>query len=214
MASVWFLGVASGYSANLPGLSPAAPVDLTLSGLVRRVLERNETIQSKVLDFEAQRQRSRGEWGVFEPELTGSLGHEVNNRKNTAEQQTSLLTPSFHENNNLYESGLDALIPTGARLRLGYNLRDLHNNLQPLRGITNSEYQSFFGVSVSQPLLKNFGTAATMAAIRLTAISNNIAFQEYRRGLMAVVSVAEGSYWNLFLAQDGLYPLIFHIKRT
>lgn len=202
MASVWFFGVASGYSADLPGLSPAAPVDLTLSGLVRRVLERNETIQSKVLDFEAQRQRSRGEWGVFEPELTGSIGHEVNNRKNTAEQQTSLLTPSFHENNNLYESGLDALIPTGARLRLGYNLRDLHNNLQPLRGITNSEYQSFFGVSVSQPLLKNFGTAATMAAIRLTAISNNIAFQEYRRGLMAVVSAAEGSYWNLFLAQE------------
>lgn len=202
MAAVWFLGVASGYSADPPGPSPAAPVDLTLSGLVRRVLERNETIQNKVLDFEAQRRRSRGEWGVFEPELTGSVGHEVNNRKNTAEQQTSLLTPSFHETNNVYESGLDALIPTGARLHLGYNLRDLHNNLQPLRGVTNSEYQSFFGVSVSQPLLKNFGTAATMAAIRLSAISNNLAFQEYRRGLMAVVSAAEGTYWNLFLAQE------------
>lgn len=177
-------------------------MDLTLGGFVSRVLEKNETIQSRILDFEARRRRSRGEWGVFEPELTGSIGREVNNRKNTAEQQTSLLTPAFHETNNVYEGGLNGLIPTGARLRLGYNLRDLENNLQPLRGVTNSEYQSFFGFSASQPLLKNFGHAATMAAIRLSAISNNIAFQEYRRGLMAVVSTAEGTYWNLFLAQE------------
>ena len=192
----------TGYSAAPPIRPPAAFVDLTLRDLVGRVLERNETIQSKLLDFEAHRRRSRGEWGVFEPELTASVGREVNNRKNTAEQQTSLLTPSFHETNNVYEGGLDGLIPTGARLRLGYNLRDLQNNLQPLRGVTNSEFQTFFGFSASQPLLKNFGHAATMAAIRLSAISNNLAFQEYRRGLMAVVSAAEGTYWNLFLAQE------------
>jgi outer membrane protein TolC len=202
MVSVWFLGSVLSYSADPPGPSPAAPAHLTLSGLVRRVLERNETIQGRILDSKASWRRSRGEWGVFEPELTGSVGREANNRENTAEQETSLLTPTFHETNNVYEGGLDVLIPSGARLRLGYNLRDLKNNLQPLRGVTNSEYQSFLGVSVSQPLLRNFGTGATMAGIRLSAISNNIVFQEYRRELMAVVSATEGIYWNLFLAQE------------
>ena len=202
MALVWGFGLALGYSAEPPAPSPAAPAELTLSGLVQRVLERNEAIQGKILDSKAFWRRSRGEWGVFEPELTGSVGREVNNRENTAEQETSLLTPTFHETNNVYEGGVDVLIPSGARLRLGYNLRDLKNNLQPLRGTTNSEYQSFLGVSMSQPLLKNFGTGATMAGIRLAAISNNIAFQEYRRGLMAVVSATEGIYWNLFLAQE------------
>ncbi len=175
---------------------------ISLADLRRKVVRHNESIQSRVLDYAAQRRRHAAEYGVFEPELTGSAGHEVNNRKNTAEQQVSLLTPSFHETNNIYSSGLETLVPSGARFRLGYNLRDLDNNLQPLRAATNGEYQSFFGISASQPLLKNFGTAATLAGIRLAAVSNKMVFQEYRRGMMSVVSAAEASYWNLYLAQE------------
>ncbi len=193
------------WSAGAP--EPTAPEPLPVQGLslkavLQRVLQRNESLQSRMLEFEAHRRRYRAEYGAYEPELYGSVGREVNNRKNTAEQQVSLLTPQFHESNYVYEAGIETLIPSGARLRLGYNLHDLQNNLQPLRNATNGEYQSFFGISGVQPLLKNIGAAATLASIRLAAISNKIAFQEYRRGMMTVVSATEASYWNLFLAQE------------
>jgi outer membrane protein TolC len=178
-------------------------IDLKLSEVRELVLQRNETLQGRLLSFEAQHRRARGEYGLFEPSLYGSFTHEVNNRKNTAEQQASLLgQPTFSETNNNVESGLETFVPIGTRLKLGYTLRDLKNSLQPVTGVTNSEYQTFFGVSVTQPLLKSFGLAASMASVRLAGISNKINFQEYRRDLMAVVSAAEATYWNLYLAQE------------
>jgi hypothetical protein len=172
-------------------VTPAPKLELTLPDLRERVLQRNETLQGRLLTFEAQRRRARGEYGVFEPDFFGSYTHEVNNRQNTAEQQASLLgAPTFSETNNNYESGLESLVPSGARVRLGYTLRDLRNTLEPVQGVTNGQYQSFLGVTVVQPLLKNFGTAATMAGIRMAAISNKMAFQEYRRDLMTLISGA------------------------
>jgi outer membrane protein len=196
-------------NAEVSNPAPAIP-GLTLSNLVQLVLERNETLQSKLLDFEVSRQKHLAEKGVFEPDLVGSVNHEVNNRPNNAEQQNTDQNTILHETNNYYDGGLESLIPTGAKLHLGYTLSDLHNNILPsglFSGGLNSnlnqlEYQSFFGLTLDQPLLKNFGPAVTMAGIRISALSSKIAFQEYRRQLMTVVSTAEATYWNLYLAQQ------------
>jgi outer membrane protein TolC len=188
-------------------------LELTLADLRERVLQRNETLQARLLSFEAQRRRARGQYGLFEPQLFGSYTHEVNNRQNTSEQQASLLgAPTFSETNNNYESGLEGLIPSGARVRLGYTLRELRNTLEPVQGVTNGQYQSFLGVTVTQPILKDFGTAATMAGIRVAAISNKMAFQEYRRDLMSLLTAAEGTYWNMYLTQEQIHFLQESVK--
>jgi outer membrane protein TolC len=186
--------------------STGGPV-LTLSNLVQRVLQRNETIQARALEFEINRRKYRAERGVFEPDFFASATREINNRQNNSQQTAAANGQSIlHETNNLYESGLEATIPSGARVRLGYTLSDLRNNipLSPFGGgiITNSQYQSFFGLTLNQPLLKNFGTASSMAGIRLAALSSKIAFQDYRKQLMALVSAAEATYWNLYSAQE------------
>jgi outer membrane protein len=180
---------------------------LSLSNLVQLVLERNEALQAKFLDFEFNRQKYLAEQGAFEPDAVGSVSREVNNRPNNAEQASTDNTSILHETNNIYDAGLESLIPSGARLHLGYTLSDLNNNITPFTLTSNQNlgdlrYQSFFGLTVTQPLLKNFGTAVTMAGIRLAALSSKIAFQEYRRQLMTVVSTAEATYWNLYLSQQ------------
>lgn len=182
--------------------------DLTLAGFLHRVLERNESVQVKLLEMEARRRQAHGESGIFEPELFGSASREATKQENTVEQQAGLqYLPVYEEENNIYQGGLEALVPTGAKVRLGYTLSDLRNSLQQtatgiLRGATNGEFQTFVGVSLTQPLLKNRGAAATMAGIRIAALSSDLAFQEYRRQLMITVGTAEASYWNLYLAQE------------
>jgi len=193
--------------------SPAQPVltnaatELTLSNLLVQVLEHNETIQAKLLEMEVSRRRERAEYGIFEPELFGGYEHVVNNRENTVEQQRSTLsaTGTFDEKNNIYQGGIEGFVPSGLRVRLGYSLRDLQNNLQDQflsRGATNGEFQSFFGLNLTQPLLKNRGPASTMAGIRIAAVGSDIAYHEYRRQLMITLSTAEANYWNLFLGQE------------
>jgi outer membrane protein TolC len=195
------------FGASLQGQPSTADgaLDLTLSNLLAQVLEHNETIQAKLLEMEVSRRRARAEYGIFEPELFGSAEHVVNNRENTVEQQRNTLSETFDERNNVYQGGIEGMGPSGLRVRLGYSLRDLENNLQDQfvsRGATNGEFQSFFGFNLTQPLLKNRGPAATLAGIRIAAIGSDIAFHEYRRQLMITLGTAEAYYWNLFLAQE------------
>ncbi len=193
-----------------PVLAAEEPVrsagDLTLKEFLDRVLARNEALQQTVLEYEATRRKSLAEGGIFEPEAFVSVSQEGNKRENTAEQQRSQFATTFWEENMVYQGGLEALVPTGARVRLAHTMRDLRNSLQDpgtvFSGATNGEYQAFIGMTVTQPLLKNAGPAANLASIRLAALASDLAFQEYRRQLMLIVSTAEAGYWNLYLAQE------------
>jgi hypothetical protein len=159
-------------------------MEMTLKEYLKQVLERNESVQERLLEFEINRRRNKAEYGAFEPEFFAAFSRERNRRRNTAlearSQQTSQ-TNIFSERNSIYQGGIESLVPTGAKVQLGYTLRDLKNNLQttpslinfgtPLR--TNGEYQTFFGLTATQPLLKNAWFPATLASLRVAAIGSD-----------------------------------------
>ncbi len=183
-------------------------ISLGLDTFVQRVLDHNESLQIEVMEVMIKQKEYEGERGLFEPDFVGSYDHIDSERPNTVEQQRNLLGASvFDQENNIYSAGIEAVVPSGARVRLGPSLRDLNNNLQdqPSRfgaGQTGQEYVGSFGLNVVQPLLRNGGVAATMANIRIAAASSDIAFQQYRRRLMEIVTTAVASYWELYYAQE------------
>jgi len=189
------------------GAAENGSANLTLEQFIQRVAEQNEAVQMRVLSFEASRQAYLAEKGIFEPEFFGSASKESLDRQNTVQETRNQLSPTFSEDNNIYQTGIEGLVPSGAKLRLGYTLRDLRNNLQddpayaPL-GATNGEYQSFLGLTLTQPLLKNGWFNVNGAKIRIAALSSKIAFQEYRKQSMLVYSAAENTYWRLFFLQE------------
>ena len=208
----WLAAALIAMSHPAQGSGPEA--ELSLKQFLQLVLERNESIQIRLLEFAISEKHRAAEQGIFEPELVLGYDRVENDRQNTAEQRRSTGVAVFSEKNNLYNGGIESLVPTGARIRLGYALRDLRNNLQglgstpPLGSITTNvagtgrEYQTFIGISVTQPLLKNAWYPSTLANIRLAALGSDIAFQDYRRQMMVIISTAEAVYWNLFLAQE------------
>jgi outer membrane protein len=183
--------------------------DVTVQEVVRRVLQENESVQMKLLEAEIARKTLKAEKGIFEPAVTGSAEHVDSKRPNNVQEQRSLLTSELDERNNLYGGGLEFLSPLGSKFKLGVSLHDLHNNLQQqgsILGISTNpishEYETFVGVSLVQPLLKDFGVNATTVRIRLAAAASDLAFQDYRRQLMLTVGRAESAYWDLYLTQE------------
>ncbi|MEQ1862104.1 MAG: TolC family protein [Chthoniobacteraceae bacterium] len=182
-------------------------VPLKLEEYLRIVVAGNETLQAQLFGTEASRQRALAERGAFEPEWVSSAAREANKRPNSVEQQRSLGgIPILDERNNRFDSAIESNTPTGAKIRLGYTLNNFNNNLTPLSAGTpltrTDEWQSFAGVTLTQPLLKNGGTAAALAALRIAAINSESAFQEYRRQLMVTLSQAEAAYWSVYFAQE------------
>jgi outer membrane protein TolC len=194
-----------------PATNGLGGVELKLNDFLRLVLQRNENLEAQMLETESNRRKARAERGVFEPDLVMSVTREANKRtNNVVEQAAQGGQPLFSERNTIYDTGLESLVPSGGKIRIGYTLSDLVNNVNPVPFFqsTNSpfiqEYQTFVGVTFTQPLLKNAGTGFTTAKIRLAALESDIAFQQYRRQLMLTVSGAEAAYWNLYFAQEQL----------
>jgi outer membrane protein TolC len=183
-------------------------VELKLDDYLQQVLQHNESIQAQMLETEVTRHKMQGERGIFEPDFEASATREANRRTNNVQQQASQSGEGFFdERNNIYDSGIESLIPTGGKIRLGYTLSDLNNNVDPFIFGTNNnafikQYQTFVGATFTQPLLKNGGTTPTLANLRLAALDSDIAFQTYRRQLMLTIYQAEGAYWNLYFAQE------------
>src|SRR5262245_714680 len=69
--------------------SPQLTNALTLREFLRLVIERNESLHARILEFEIAHKRLDAERGIFEPELTLGYDRVENERENTAEQRRS-----------------------------------------------------------------------------------------------------------------------------
>jgi outer membrane protein TolC len=196
-----FISSVSLRSADPSGSASPDSRDLKLAELRRLVMARNESILMKILDAEISQKAYSAERGIFEPNLVASMEHIDSQRPNNTQQLTNLnnAVEVLVERNGTYSSGLEFLLPAGTKLRLGYTLRDLNNNLQQFQ---HGEYETFIGTSLTQPLLRDFGMNPTMARIRLAGIGSDIAFHEHRRQSMFVLAHAEAAYWDLYLTQE------------
>ena len=189
---------------------------LTLGAYMQRVVEFNDSVQGRLLGFQAARHQRKAEMGSFEPAFVTSGEFVDRDQPNNfqAERSLGLLNsndeggyPSiFTERNSSVSSAIEVATPMGTRFRLGLTGRKLRNNVpRPAEFLDiDTEYETSLGFSFEQPLLKGRGHVATLASLRLAARQSEIAFQEYRRELMQVVAEAELAYWNLYYAQEEL----------
>jgi outer membrane protein TolC len=195
-------GVCAGFGAE-----PAAP-SLQLSSLLHRVVEANLNVASERHQVDAARAERAGAWSIFEPHFTMEFTREANRRLNSREQFLSQASPFFDERNNVYGGSLEFLSPIGTRVRSGAQVSDLRNNLQlrangePSRN--HNEWDGFAGVTITQPLLKNFGPGATLAPIRIARAQARGAFHQARGNIAHIVSAAESAYWDLYEAVEEL----------
>ncbi len=185
--------------------SAADGVSLSLDECRRLALSHNLVLRAQREALAAVGFLRKAELGAFEPDFVASASREYNQRLNTVEQTISQGTSVFEEKNRLYSTGIEGLTPTGARYRFGYSVRDLNNNLRVLP--TNPylrQFQSFLGVTLTQPILKDAGFSASFAHLRLAKEDENLARQEFRRQMLEVLGAVEGMYWDLYVAQERL----------
>ncbi|TVR49003.1 MAG: TolC family protein [Puniceicoccaceae bacterium] len=182
------------------------PIRLTLAQSRELALQHNLNLAAQREALAAAGYLARAEEGAFEPEFVAQLEKSRTERQNTVEQVLSQGASVFLEDARSASAAVEGIWRlSGARYRLGYNLRETANNLrlQPFDPF-REEYQNFLGLTVEQPLLQGRGPAATSARLRVARGEEEIAFQEYRRQLMQVIHQVEVAYWDLYYAKQNL----------
>lgn len=177
---------------------------LSLENYLQRVVERNKSIQSRLMAFHSAWSLKRAEGGLFEPAFVSSVEYDDHQRANTIEVERSLRSGgTFVERNQNYNAAVEFKTPLGSKVRVGAGARRLVNNVQREVIVDlEAEYETSVGVSVEQPLLKGAGPTAVYAPLRLAGKNAEAAYQDYRRQMMQIIAEAEMAYWQLYFAQE------------
>jgi outer membrane protein TolC len=169
---------------------------LTLRECVERALENNLEIKSQRINPTIGTWGVIGAQGVYDPVLSGA----VNNRGTTtwlsASDATLLGLPpgTFREKELQSSANLTGKLPTGATYDFSafgtHTWGDFFTN----------EFSGDTGVTLTQPLLKNFGFGVNAATIRIARENKMIAVQNFIQLVMSKINDVSTGYYELIYA--------------
>lgn len=174
---------------------------LPLRDFVKLVAIKNDRIAYQKMEWAIAKSGVDSVSGIYEPELTASYQYTDSDTPNTTEQAfRRSFAPTFVERNHDYSLAVESVVPTGGRIRASYTYRDIENNIQPTP-IRGEEETNYFGLSVTQPLLRGAGWRGVESPLQVARKDQGIAKETFRQSLFQTVSDAVSVYWDVYMAE-------------
>ncbi len=169
---------------------------LTLDDAIRLALENNQSIKVSAYAPLIGRAGVLTAKGSFDPALTFS--------RSDGESETpgTYATPSSRPltKTDDYSLTLDGLTPWGMTYSIGATAS---NQRGSLTGFTDS-YSTFGGISITQPLLRDFGFGANLNGLRVARANRGISEWQHRQTVMDTVTNVIYIFNNLQQAHDNM----------
>ena len=194
MTKFFLVGVVSLFGVTA---IPAQAVDerLTLSESVRRALAQNRGIQVETFSREIAAANVLAAKGRFDPALHVERDYASDGSPQSANPLVGQLTKS-----DAYRVSLEGVTPWGLNYSVGaraLNERGTFNGFAP-------EYRTFSGVTVTQPLLRDFGGGANLYEVRVARLDRSISEWEFRQTVIDTITRVAVTYSDLLLAHEFL----------
>lgn len=204
---------ASGFAQTFEDTFQLQPVRLSMRQVLAGVLAKSLDVKINKLDVEIAETRIDGAWAAFDPvfQIGGTL-QDARIAQNAQEyvQTGGLFVPLsepnlFRQRSLIGDSSLTWRMPTGTTVELftraGSFVNDLNRKSPP--ALFSPERGATLGMSLTQPLLRDFGFSANLAEVRVTRLNARIADLEWQQRLMEVVAGVMREYYALsFVAEN------------
>lgn len=177
----------------------AEPVRLTMADALKMAVEKNLDLRVELYNpaqQEAEFQKSRG---IYNPTLNLQA-----NYTDTTSYSTSQLSGRYWNQNVLLNAGISQLLPSGATAALGFNNSYFFSDLAATSTGLSSYWQSSLGITLNQPLLKNFGREPTELIIDTARLTKDISLEKLGAKLISVVAQVRTEYYKLYSLREEL----------
>jgi outer membrane protein len=168
---------------------------MTLSECIERVLANN-------LDIRVERfNPSIAAWGVvreqggYDPLWRFQSNYQDNFQPLDPEEERSLGVDTLKSKQFSSSTAISGRLPLGTEYQLSASDARFAGTI-----VTNSVFTGQMGISLTQPLLKNFGFGVNSAGIRIARKNRTIAVKNLARQVINTVSDAENAYYDLVFA--------------
>lgn len=167
------------------------PVKISLADALKTAVEKNLDLRAEFYNPAMQEAEYRKSKGIYNPFL--SLVTNFN--------EWTPVVGSKAQSAQI-DAGVSQLIPTGATATLGFN-NDYrsYGARDTLTGLARY-WESSLGLSISQPLLKNFGRVTTELAIDLSRLGKDAALEKLQTRIMTLVAQVRIEYFKLYSYQQ------------
>ena len=210
-------GVGLNVGPDLDGKRPRE-VLLTLQQAIASTVQNNLGVQQARLEEAMTQSDIIQAEAVFDTVLFAKGGYERSNIPQPVLDLSGggggsfLLNPRADQKNANLESGFEQRFATGGNLAVSTRMQrqeftDPNDQISP-----NPSYLNSVNLTLSQPLLRNFGTDVNLASLRLARNQDRRALQLLRRSLLESVARTEALYWQVFVARARLVSAEWLLK--
>ncbi|QOX78613.1 TolC family protein [Trichlorobacter lovleyi] len=177
----------------------AEPVRLTMADAVKMAVEKNLDLRVELYNpaqQEAEYQKSRG---IYNPALTLQTSY-----NDTTSYSASLPAGRYWNRSTQLNGGISQLLPSGATAALGFNNNYLSSDVTSASSGLSSYWQSSLGLTLNQPLLKNFGREPTELTIDTARLTKDASLEKLNTKLISVVAQVRTEYYKLYSLREEL----------
>ncbi len=189
------------YFGLLTGEGSRQPV--TLQQGIALALQNNTNLEISRLNPVLATNEVRRAFSVFDPAIFAAAGK---TRSKSPLSSSSVLTASGRETYNQdvnWDAGIRKGLISGGSLSLDWTNNRVSRPANAFILLV-PEYRSTLGLSLNQPLLRNFGWRYALLNVDVAQNVEEAAFFEYRAQVANLVSTVEARYWTLVLAIDNV----------
>jgi outer membrane protein TolC len=168
---------------------------LTLQECIERALDENIEIQIERVKPVIRSWNIAEAESAFDPALAGRLNYQDSSEPLAPERSASLGLGTLDQRDLQTRLSLTGLLPTGTRYELSTSDTRSSGTLAP-----SFVYTGTAGLSLTQPLLKNFGRSPNTAALRVARKDREIALEQVAARIGETIRDVSRAYFELVFA--------------
>lgn len=180
---------------------------VTLHDLLVEAMNSNLELSAKRIDPEIQALRVRGAMGAFMPNFVAGYSWSSNERPKTTQENSSISAifggqnePILREDTVRAQMGITGRLPFGTTYEAITGLDRLRNTYNRY----NSEYIAVSNVTITQPLLRDFGFKANLAEVRLQKQASIASHYELKTVALRIMRDVASAYYEMAFAQQNV----------
>lgn len=182
-----------------PLAAHAESIRLTVADAVNRAVEKNLDLQVERYNPAQQEAEYRKSRGIYDPTLTLQTTY-----NDTTSYSAYLSSNKYWNQTTQLNAGISQLLPTGALASLGLDNSYLSSGQTYSTIGLSSYWQSSLGLTLTQPLLKNFGREATEVTIDTARLTKEVSLEQLQVKLISTVAKVRDEYFKLYSLQEEL----------
>ncbi len=186
------------FAAGAQSMETNKPIrPLSLGECLTLALQRNFDVQITRLNPTIERFRLEASYGLYDPTFDTTVSHNFSSREGGFIPGTTVPLPNSERKTDTVAPGIKGTLPTGLTYDLG---ADFNHIKSTSAGGATDFYDGQVGITLAQPLLKNFWTDGSRTQIKVNKKNVQIAEWVLYRQLMDTMAAVQQAYYELIFA--------------